>query len=103
MSILAELEAARKATALTQAELAHRSGVNRMTVSRIEAGLDPKLSTLQELARAMGMELMLVPRALRSEVQAFVRSGGRLVGQAVGAGAPPSVVDLLAPDRKPTR
>jgi transcriptional regulator with XRE-family HTH domain len=96
MSIGQELEAARKSVALTQAELAQRSGVNRMTVNRIEAGYDPRLSTLQELARAMGMELMLVPRALRPALEDFIRSGGRLLAQPPGAGAPKSVVDLLA-------
>lgn len=96
MSITTDLETARKSFPLTQSELAQRSGVNRMTVGRIEAGFDPRLSTLQELARAMGLELMLVPRALRSEVEGYLRSGGRLVAQTVGAGAPKSVVDLLA-------
>ena len=69
--ILEELESTRKASRLTQAELAQRSGVNRMTVGRVESGLDPRLSTVQELARAMGMEIMLVPRELRSEVEGF--------------------------------
>lgn len=95
MSIVQDVENTRKAASLTQDELAQRAGVSRMTVSRIEAGMDPRLSTLQELARAMGMELMLVPRALRPEVEGFVRSGGRVLGQPAGAGAPPSVVDLL--------
>jgi transcriptional regulator with XRE-family HTH domain len=94
--IIEEFEAARKALHLTQAELAARSGVNRMTVGRIEAGYDPRLSTLQELARAMGMDLMLVPKALRPEIEGFVRSGGKLVAQPAGTGAPKSVVDLLA-------
>ena len=95
-SIVHELESARKAASLTQEALARTAGVSRMTVSRIEAGMDPRLSTVQELARAMGMELMLVPRALRPEVEGFVRSGGRLLAQPPGAGAPKSLVDHLA-------
>ncbi|NCT99748.1 MAG: helix-turn-helix transcriptional regulator [Comamonadaceae bacterium] len=95
MGILDDLEAARKASSLTQAELAERAGVNRMTVGRLEAGLDPRLSTLQELARALGLELMLVPRELRPAIDDFVRAGGRLVAQPAGVGAPQSVVDLL--------
>lgn len=95
MSITQDMENTRKAASLTQDELAQRAGVSRMTVSRIEAGMDPRLSTLQELARAMGMELMLVPRALRPEVEGFLRSGGRMLGQPAGAGAPKSLVDLL--------
>lgn len=95
MSIVQDIENTRKAASLTQDGLAQRAGVSRMTVSRIEAGMDPRLSTLQELARAMGMELMLVPRALRPEVEGFLRSGGRMLGQPAGAGAPKSLVDLL--------
>jgi len=95
LSIVRELESTRKASRLTQAELAQRSGVNRMTVGRIESGLDPRLSTVQELARAMGMDIMLVPKDLRSEIEGFVRSGGRLIAQPPGVGAPKSVVDLI--------
>jgi len=95
MSIVQDIESARKAASLTQEGLAQRAGVSRMTVSRIEAGMDPRLSPPQELARARGMELMLVPRALRPEVEGFLRSGGRVLGQPAGAGAPRSLVDLL--------
>jgi transcriptional regulator with XRE-family HTH domain len=95
MSLLNELEAARKARGLTQAELAERSGVNRMTVGRLEAGLDPRLSTLQALARSLGLELMLVPKGLRPALEDFVRAGGRLLAQPAGVGAPRSVVDQL--------
>jgi transcriptional regulator with XRE-family HTH domain len=95
LSILNELASTRKASHLTQAELAQRSGVNRMTVGRIESGLDPRLSTVQELARAMGMDIMLVPKGLRPEIEGFVRSGGKLVSQPPGVGAPKSVVDLI--------
>lgn len=40
---------------LTQAQLAHKAGVNTMQPSRIETGLvkDPNLPTLQALARAL--------------------------------------------------
>ncbi|HSW20176.1 MAG TPA: helix-turn-helix transcriptional regulator [Ramlibacter sp.] len=100
-SIIDELQATRKAAGLTQATLAERSGVSRMTVSRVEAGDDPRLSTVLELARALGMELMLVPKALRPAAEDFLRSGGRLLGQPPGAGAPKSVVDLLAVGEKP--
>ena len=60
--LLARLAHARKAANLTQAELAERAGLSRMTVQRLESGsLDPRLSTLQELARALNMELHAVP------------------------------------------
>lgn len=99
-NILDELQNARKATALTHQMLAQRAGVSRMTVQRTEAGkIDPRLSTLLVLARTLGMDLMLVPKSLRPELEDFVRSGGRFLGQPSGIGAPPSLVDeLLQPD-----
>ena len=96
MSLVVELSAARKAASLTQEELATQAGLTRMTVQRTESGgIDPRLSTLQEMARVLGLEIMLVPQALRSPLQAFVRSGGRVLGQPAGAEAPPSVAALL--------
>lgn len=96
LSIIEALERARKAQGLTQDELASIAGANRMTVSRVEAGFDPKLSTVYELARSLGLELTLVPKELASQVQGFIRSGGRVLGQPSGADAPMSVVELAS-------
>lgn len=99
MSISDELLRLRKINGLTQGQLAASAGLSRMTVQRIEAGeIDPRLSTLLEMARTLGMEPMLVPSDLRQEVEAFLRSSGRVLGQPAGAGAPPSVVDDLLKD-----
>ncbi|MBN8751539.1 Helix-turn-helix [Xylophilus ampelinus] len=96
MSISDELTRARKASGRTQQALAAAAGLSRMTVQRFEAGeVDPRVSTLQEMARALGMEWMLVPRALRPDVEAFLRSNGRILGQPAGTDAPPSVVQTL--------
>lgn len=97
MSIPSLLAQARKSAGLTQAALAEAAGLSRMTVQRIESGdIDPRLSTLQEIGRVLGLELLAVPTALRPELDAFVRAGGRLLAQPAGAGAPPSVVDAIA-------
>lgn len=70
-NLVARLTEARKTAHLTQAELAERAGLSRMTVQRLEGGnLDPRLSTLQELTRVLGMELHAVP-----SVQASVHTG----------------------------
>ena len=59
--LVARLTQARKTAQLTQAELAERAGLSRMTVQRLEGGnLDPRLSTLQELVRVLDMELHAV-------------------------------------------
>lgn len=96
MSISDEVARARKAAGQTQQTLATASGLSRMTVQRFEAGeVDPRVSTLQEMARALGMEWMLVPRELRPDLEAFLRSNGRILGQPAGTDAPPSVVQTL--------
>lgn len=64
----------RKAQHLTQAELAERAGLSRMTVQRLESGsLDPRLSTLLEMARVLGMDLVAVPARLRPQLEALLR------------------------------
>ncbi len=60
--LITHLAQARKTQQLTQAELAERAGLSRMTVQRLESGsLDPRLSTLYAMARVLGLELMAVP------------------------------------------
>jgi DNA-binding XRE family transcriptional regulator len=102
-SVLEQLIRARTAAKLTQADLASRAGVTRMTVQRTELEkIDPKLSTVMEMARAMGLEFVLVPKALRQDLEGFIQSGGRYLGQPAGAGAPPSLVDSLIGDVRKT-
>lgn len=53
---------------LTQAELALRMGTNQPTVARLEAGgVTPSLDTLQRVAEALGLELVIdfSPRVIR--------------------------------------
>ena len=94
--LIEELEAARKAADMSQEQLATRSGLSRMTVQRTEAGqIDPRLSSIAAIAKTLGMDVMLVPTALRPELESFVRSGGRFLGQPAGSGAPLSIAQTL--------
>ena len=87
----------RKALKLTQAELAQAAGLSRMAVQRTETGeVDPRHSTLSEMARVLGLELLAVPRDLVPALQAFIQSGGKYLAQPSGADAPLSVVEQLA-------
>lgn len=96
MSLQTELTAARKASGLTQQQLADKAGLNRNTVLRTEtAEFDPRISTVVEMARALGMDVMLVPTILRQDLENFVRSGGRFLGQPAGSDAPPSIIDTI--------
>ena len=98
-TLIQELATARRAAHFSQAELAQHGALSRMTVQRTEAGaIDPRLSTLVTMARSLGMDLMLVPTALRPALENFVRAGGKFLGQPVGVDAPPSIVDDLLGD-----
>ncbi|MBV8272410.1 MAG: helix-turn-helix transcriptional regulator [Cupriavidus sp.] len=96
IALQTELESARRAAGISQQQLASRAGLSRMTVQRTESReIDPKLSTVIEMARALGMDVMLVPTTLRPDLETFVRSGGRYLAQPPGSDAPPSIVDTL--------
>ena len=97
-NLIQQLEAMRKAANITQHDLAANAGLSRMTVQRAEAGqIDPRLSSILAIAKTLNVELMLVPTALRHELESFVRSGGRFLGQPPGAGAPLSIAQILEP------
>jgi len=50
---------------LVQAEVARRAGITQTRLSKIEKGaVDVRISTLQDIARALHAELILVPREL---------------------------------------
>ena len=100
--LFTELKGARRAAGLNQDDLATRSGLSRKTVNRLETGaIDPRLSTLEVIARALGMEIMLVPSTIRADIEAFVQSGGKVIGQPAGVDAPASIVDEVLKGRKP--
>lgn len=70
------LKAVRLSRQLSQAELAGKLGLRQRQVSDLErATVDPRLSTIQNVARALDLELMLIPRHLISAVNALQRSG----------------------------
>ncbi|MBX3509737.1 MAG: helix-turn-helix transcriptional regulator [Hyphomonadaceae bacterium] len=75
LSGLAEqLKAARAGKGLSQRALGQKVGVPQSHISKIESGqVDIKTSSLIELARALGLEPMLVPRRLMPAVEALSR------------------------------
>lgn len=69
------LRAAREAKGLSQRELSARARVPQAHISKIENGaVDLRVSSLVSLARALDLELTLVPRKALSAVQSIVRS-----------------------------
>lgn len=71
--LVTTLTAIRKSRQITQAELAQQAGLSRMTVQRLESnGLDPRLSTLQEMARVLDHELVAIPAHLRTAFEQWL-------------------------------
>lgn len=74
-TLIATLKAARLNKGLSQRALAARVGLPQSHISRIEAGaVDLRTSNLLELARALELELMLVPRSSMPVVRALERN-----------------------------
>ena len=58
---------------LSQAQLARRLKMTQAQIARIESGLtDPRISTITELARALGLEPVLLPKQLLPSVNYMV-------------------------------
>ena len=73
--IVATIRAARQAKALTQKELGQRVGLPQSHISKIEKGaVDLQLSSLVQIARALDLEVKLVPRRALAAVDGAVRS-----------------------------
>ena len=73
--ILKSLSAARRDKGFSQRELSARSGVPQGHISKIENGdVDLRVSSLIALARALDLELELVPRKAIPAVKAIIRS-----------------------------
>lgn len=95
IKVLEKLRLARAQSDATQAEIATRAGISRMTLSRIENLEDVRLSTVDVVARELGLSLVLVPTSLVPELENFIQSGGKLLGQQAGIEAPDSVINSL--------
>lgn len=73
--LAASIKAARKAKSLTQKELGERVGLPQSHISKIEGGgVDLQLSSLIEIARALSLELKLVPRKALPAIDGVVRT-----------------------------
>jgi len=72
------LKAAREGRKLSQRALGKAAGMPQYQISKIEnAAVDMKASTLIALARALELEVMLVPRKHVPAVKSIVGSTGR--------------------------
>lgn len=73
-SLASQLAIARRRAGLSQGALGAKVGLAQSHVSKIERGaVDLQISTLIDIARALNLELLLVPRQLVPAVQALTR------------------------------
>lgn len=73
--IAASIKAARIEKGFTQKQLGERVGLPQSHISKIEGGsVDLQISSLVEIARALGLELKLVPRRTVPAIEGVVRS-----------------------------
>lgn len=80
-----KLKAEREAQGLSQRALSKLAGVPQGHISKIENGtVDLRLSSLIELARALNLELALVPRKTLPAVNSIVRSSDRSAAKSPG-------------------
>ncbi|MEA3640869.1 MAG: helix-turn-helix transcriptional regulator [Lamprobacter sp.] len=72
-TIVGRLKAAREAAGLSQRALSTMTGLQQGQLSKIESGLvDPRLSSVLEMARALELEPVLVPRRSLLAVRALL-------------------------------
>lgn len=68
------LKEARIALAMTQEQVADRAGISRPRYRDIETGTAAaRATTLINIARALGLELMLIPQPMVPAVEALLR------------------------------
>ena|ERR1700722_9484074 len=68
------LIAARQGAGLSQRDLGAKVGLAQSHISKIErAAVDPQVSSVMQIGRALGLELMLVPKQLVPAVEALQR------------------------------
>ena len=74
-TLLGGLRESRLNRNLTQEELARKLGIRQRQISDLERStIDPRLSTIQNVARALDLELMLIPRHLISTIEGLQRA-----------------------------
>lgn len=69
-----ELRKTRKARRMSQREMERRTGIHQARLSRIENGqVDPKFSEVIQMAKAVELDLVLVPRRALLAVLGVIR------------------------------
>ncbi|MCH2556833.1 MAG: helix-turn-helix domain-containing protein [Alcanivorax sp.] len=95
-SLRQQIKQRRKALGLRQEDMGQRIGMLRQQYQYLEAKGNPRLDTLELVAKGLDSEVMLIPREKLLEVRALLDGKGRLTqSEAYGqVGKPtPSIVE----------
>jgi transcriptional regulator with XRE-family HTH domain len=92
----AQLAKARTRAGLTQLEMARKLGIAQSRISRIERQANPRMDTVQSYARALGLEIVLVPRTHLSRVHVMLSDKPARLDDEGGSWRFPSLADLIA-------
>ncbi len=66
----------RRKLGLSQRAFAAKAGIGQNMVTGIELGRDAQLTTLEKMARAANLEIVLVPREILPAIQALLIAHG---------------------------
>jgi transcriptional regulator with XRE-family HTH domain len=92
-----QLKTRRKALSLKQEDMMLRVGMPRQQYQRLESKGNPRLDTLELVAKGLKMELMLIPQEKLRDVQDFLagkkKIGGEFKVTATGTVIKPSPED----------
>lgn len=72
-ALLEQLKNRRKALGLKQKDMMFRVGVSRQQYQRLESKGNPRLNTLELIAKGLNSRLLLVPQEKLAAVQAVLR------------------------------
>ena len=75
-SLLNQMKKRRIALALKQHDMMLRVGISRQQYQRLESKGNPRLDTLELVARGLQSELLLIPREKLNDVQAVLAGQG---------------------------
>lgn len=91
-SLLQQIKQRRKALGLRQEDMGQRIGMLRQQYQYLEAKGNPRLDTLELVAKGLDSEVMLIPREKLLEVRALLDGKGRLTqSEAYGQVGKPSL------------
>lgn len=96
--LLGQLRSRRKSLGMTQEDMTLRVGMGRQQYQRLESGGNPRLDTLELIAKGLKMELMLIPQEKMRAVREVLSDGPSSQGEDTDSMTENPWKDLLGGD-----